>query len=357
MLITLERVAGQESDGLSFEWDTLAPIPDYVGFAGSFAGVSNGALIVAGGANFPDGGAPWTGSVKVWTDKIFVLDNPRGQWKIAGKLPHSLGYGASVTTKDALVIIGGSDERAHYSDVIKLRYKNGKIEIDNLPRLPEAIANTAAVICGDVIYVAGGIKMPDSKIAERNFWSLDLSAKDKSWKVLPSWSGPGRMLHVAGVLNKSVYLFSGVELIDGNRKYLKDAYEYSSERGWKKIADLPYPLAAAPTPAYRSGESNLVVFGGDNGEQAAEASTLKERHAGFSTQILSYNLIMDKWTFEGQVFTDKKADAVLNPNGSIWAPVTAPLVIWNRSIVIPGGEVRPATRTPNVLIATPTKYH
>jgi N-acetylneuraminic acid mutarotase len=52
-------------NGLTFSWGELPRIPDKFGFAGSFAGTANNALIVAGGANFPDGGAPWTGSKKV----------------------------------------------------------------------------------------------------------------------------------------------------------------------------------------------------------------------------------------------------------------------------------------------------
>src|SRR5262245_23532811 len=35
-------------------WTQLPPLPDREGFAGAFAGVTGGALIVAGGANFPD---------------------------------------------------------------------------------------------------------------------------------------------------------------------------------------------------------------------------------------------------------------------------------------------------------------
>jgi hypothetical protein len=37
-----------------FCWATLPKIPDSTGFAGSFAGVANDVLIVAGGSNFPD---------------------------------------------------------------------------------------------------------------------------------------------------------------------------------------------------------------------------------------------------------------------------------------------------------------
>ena len=53
-------------------WTKLPSLPDKEGVAGPFAGVSHGALIVAGGANFPDE-KPWEGGKKVWSDTVFVL--------------------------------------------------------------------------------------------------------------------------------------------------------------------------------------------------------------------------------------------------------------------------------------------
>lgn len=357
MSVLLNKGLAQESSRSYLKWSRLQSIPDPIGFAGSFAGVANGALLVAGGANFPDGGAPWTGSVKAWHDDIFVLDSPEGKWRHAGKLPHSLGYGASVNWKDALIILGGSNEKGHHSEVFMLNYENGKVKTSRLPDLPHPIANMAAALVGDVIYVAGGIEKPEDKSAGQNFWSLDLSSAQKSWKILKSWPGPSRMLSVAGAQNGAFYLFSGVELVEGNRKYLKDAYQYSPEKGWKQIADLPSSVAAAPTPAYAAAQFNLLVFGGDDGELAPEAANLKENHPGFSKQILNYNALTNAWKVTGKIFTAKKHDAAKNPNESIWAPVTTTLTVWNGNIVIPGGEVRPATRTPNVLMAIPEKTH
>jgi N-acetylneuraminate epimerase len=357
MSLVLNKGIAQDASRSHLKWSKLQPVPDPIGFAGSFAGVANGALLVAGGANFPDGGAPWTGSVKAWHDDIFVLESPEGKWKHAGKLPHSLGYGASVNWKDALIILGGSNEKGHYSEVFVLNYKDGKVEISRLPDLPHPIANTSAALVGDVIYIAGGIEKAEDKSAGQNFWSLDLTSAQKSWKILKSWPGPARMLSVAGAQNGSFYLFSGVELIDGNRKYLKDAYQYSPEKGWKQIADLPSSVAAAPTPAYTTSTSHLLIFGGDDGELAPVSASLKENHPGFSKQILNYNSLTDTWKVTGKIFTTKKNNAAEKPNESIWAPVTTTLTVWKGNIIIPGGEVRPATRTPNVLMAIPEKHH
>ena len=65
-------------------WRELAPIPDERGLAGALVGLSHGALIVAGGTNFPP---PVWDTAKTWHDRIYVLPSPQGQWREAGRLP------------------------------------------------------------------------------------------------------------------------------------------------------------------------------------------------------------------------------------------------------------------------------
>jgi len=342
----------QKSD--LFKWSELAPIPDQFGFAGSFAGISNNALIVAGGANFPDGGAPWTGSKKVWTDKIFVLDNPTSKWKLAGTLPRPLGYGVSISYNNKLICIGGSNADGHVATVSAFSYTNSKIRIENWPELPQALANSCGAIVGHTLYIAGGLLTPDTKTTASVFWALNLNEPKGGWTKLETWPGGPRMLSVAGSLNGSFYLFSGTDLEDKNgaahRKYLKDAYAYTPGKGWKKLADLPYAVVAAAGPALVYGKNELLIFGGDDGVLADNAATLKEKHPGFSDVILSYQTKTNKWKVAGHIKTHKLSDAAENPNKSLWAPVTTTSVLWNGSLVFPGGEVRPAVRTPRVLV-------
>src|SRR6185369_2510250 len=87
-------------------WKALPPLPDALGVAGAFAGESGGALLVAGGANFPDK-MPWEGGKKVWHDTVWVLERPDGAWREAGRLPRPLGYGVSVTHHGSVVCVGG----------------------------------------------------------------------------------------------------------------------------------------------------------------------------------------------------------------------------------------------------------
>lgn len=346
-----------------FKWEQLAPLPDTYGFAGAFAGVSNGALLVAGGANFPDGGAPWTGSTKKWHDSIYVLEQPGGSWKGAGRLPQPMGYGVSVTWRNGLVCLGGSNEKGHHAKAFILRFTNGQVQTEQLPDMPMPNANACGALMGDIVYVAGGTADPADTTAEKPFWALDLSqpVDKRRWKVLPAWQGPARMLSVAGVQNGSFYLFSGVHTFKQptdpaiRRKFLKDAYKYTPGQGWTQLADLPQPAAAAPGPAFTAGQSQLLIFGGDDGTHFEQSAALKNRHPGFSGNILSYNTITGSWAVIGQLPVTRNGDPARDPNASTWAPVTTPAVVWQGRLIIPGGEARPAIRTPRVLSATPTQ--
>lgn len=327
-------VAATTTGQVKFTWGHLPSIPDSIGFAGSFAGVANDVLIVAGGSNFPDGGAPWTGSVKKWYDNIFVLEKPNGIWKEAGRLPFALGYGVSIVAPQGLILIGGSNEKGHYADVLLLQYKQGEIIIEKLSPLPFPLANTCGALVGHTIFIAGGLSAPDSKNTEKSFLCYDLDKKD-GWKSLPAWPGASRMLSISGTDGKNFYLFSGTELIDGKRQYLQDAYVFNEKSGWKKLPDLPQPAVAAPSTAFY--KNGLYIFGGDTGKDAARAAELKEKHPGFSDSILCYDIKENNWSLAGRI-TEKP-------------PVTTSLVVWHNKIVLPGGEVRPAKRTSQVLTA------
>ena len=114
-LIYLPLYAGENrettADREVLQWSQLPDLPNKVGVAGSFAGVHNDVLIVAGGANFP-GKMPWDGGQKVWYDDIYALETTgdgQYQWHSDFKLDRPLAYGGSVTTDQGVVCIGGCD--------------------------------------------------------------------------------------------------------------------------------------------------------------------------------------------------------------------------------------------------------
>src|SRR4030095_7346512 len=115
------------ADGKSLAWKQPPPLPDPLGVAAPFAGVSGGALIVAGGANFPDK-MPWEGGKKVWHDAVWVLEKRGGEWRSGGKLPRPLAYGVSVSMRDRIFCIGGCDADRHYAEVTHISITDGQVQ-------------------------------------------------------------------------------------------------------------------------------------------------------------------------------------------------------------------------------------
>lgn len=328
-------------------WDTLTSVPDPIGFAGPYAGVSEDALILAGGANFPDK-PPWDDGTKVWYDSVFVLSEPKGKWVMAGRLPRPLGYGVSLTTEDGLLCIGGGDAKKHYADAFLLKWTGHTVEAEQLPPMPKPSALFCGAMFDGVAYVAGGKEQPDSPGTLKTFYALDLKAPNatRAWQELEPWPGPPRMLAVAGAWNGCFYLISGTDLVPGKdgkpvRKYLRDAYKYRPGKGWTTIADIPRAAVAAPTPAPVLGQSHLLVLSGDDGTHVDK--DLREAHPGFPNDVLGYDTTTDTWAVMGAV--------PRIPTVGVWPQVTVPALKWRGMIVVPNGEVKPGIRTRLVLAA------
>lgn len=328
-------------------WTSLTPLPDPIGFAGAFAGVADGALLVAGGANFPDL-PPWDKGKKEWYANIYVLPAPDSAWeKAPTQLPRPSAYGVSLTVPEGVLCIGGADAEKHYADVFLLKKGLGAISLDSLPSLPKPVAYACGAVVGSTVYIAGGRETPVSSQTLHTFYSLDLVKKDR-WIELETWPGPPRMLATAGCQEGKFFLFGGTDLepVSGGepqRKYLRDAYAYVAADGWKRVADMPRPAVAAPSPSAALGQSHLAVIGGDTGEYVGQ--DLREKHPGFSNTVLLYHTITNTWSEREHIPSD--------PAKNVYPPVTCPAVDWKGSIVLASGEVKPGIRTPNLPVAKP----
>lgn len=320
------------------KWSQLPPIPDAEGFAASFAGVSGGALIVAGGANIA--GEKWGETfVKKWYDSIWVLAEPDGAWAKAGKLPQPLGYGVSVSADDSVLCFGGSDEGGHHAMGFRMQWKAGALSHEAMPSLPRPFANACWALVGRTIYVAGGIEAPTATAAMKTFWALDLDMPNSQWRELEPWPGPARMLAVAASLDGSFYLMSGAALradADGKpvREFLRDAYRFTPGKGWERLADLPRPAVAAPSPAAAK-DGRVYVTTGDDGKNVTFQPV--EKHPGFPRDTLVLDARANSWS---------------TLPGAPFSRATVPVVEWRGRFVIPNGEVRPRVRTNEVWTLT-----
>ncbi|MGO1597401.1 MAG: galactose oxidase [Sphingobacterium sp.] len=320
-----------------WNWSTMPAVPDASGFAGAFAGKIDAGILLVGGANFPNGNLPWDGGVKQWTDKIFFLKNDGSQWREYGELPARLGYGASASINNSLLLAGGSNELGHHDKVYRITMDSDSLQIGLLPSLPMTLANMSGILVGRTWYIVGGLATPDTPQTENVCFSLDVDRPEYGWKICPPLPAEGRMLAVLGTDGTSLYVFSGVALREGKRHYLKDAYCYRPDRGWQKLEDLPHAVAAAPSPCfYQETTKQFFLFGGDNGELADVQ--LGNAHPGFSNKILVFDLNQRKWYNQ---------QSMVLPN--TLPPVTTTAIIVENNVVLPMGEVKPGIRTRKVI--------
>ncbi|WP_231615607.1 sodium:solute symporter family transporter [Novipirellula artificiosorum] len=327
-------------------WSELPPVPDELGFAGPFVGVHNDALIVAGGANFPK---PVWDNEKVWHDRVFVLTRSGDgyAWKDGGTLGRAVAYGASVSTNDGVVCIGGNDSQETCDDVFMLSWdaESERIMTTEYPSLPSPCAFSAATMIGDVIYVAGGQSGPSLETAMTNFWSLDLSQmaskREFVWKELPTWPGPTRALNLTvsqhNGYNDCVYVISGRRqegpaVEQSSFEFLRDVWEFNPNTGqWRQRSDAPRCVMAGTSIKF--GQSHVFVLGGATEERFFQSDELKDNHPGFVKESLAYHTITDTWAAAGAIPANH---------------VTTTAVQWGDDIIVPTGEVRPRVRTPNV---------
>lgn len=326
-------LSGEGQPAPLLQWERLPSIPDPIGFAGSFAGVSNGVLIVAGGANFPNK-APWEGGTKVWHDKIFALEKGSAAWKEIGRLPEANGYGVSLSTDRGVILIGGGDAKQNFRSVWCATWNGAALDFTSWPDLPKPLAMLAAAQVGNHLYAAGGMDRPDATAAQKIFLVLDLSNPTAGWRELDYLPGPERFFATAGSDGQSFYLIGGARLVPDaqgkpQREWLRDAWRYAPDQGWTRLADLPRATVAAPTPAVWV-QGRLLVPGGDDGTQL---TTPRGDHRGFPRNVLAYNPKTDLWT-----------GAIEMPFSLVTTTAVSAAGKW----VILGGEVRPGMRSTEV---------
>ncbi len=131
--------------GEEVKWKELAQLPTPVGaelqegVAGAYAGMSNGTLLVAGGANFHGARAQsirgqWfahNGFAKAWNPEIYAYRN--GGWQqTETRLPEGLAYGASFTTGKGMLMVGGEGpDGKPRNDVYMINYNGTDVEIES----------------------------------------------------------------------------------------------------------------------------------------------------------------------------------------------------------------------------------
>lgn len=353
----------------AIQWNVAATIMNgdrhSIGFAGMAGGINNDVLLIAGGANFPNG-MPWQGGKKNYSNKIFVLEknNKSFQWntKNISVLEEPIAYAGAASTEKGVVIVGGDNTNGISSKAYLLKWIKSKqtVEVKSLPDLPVAVTAPAVCSNGNTVYVLCGDEAANSS---NGFYALDLSAKKPVWAKMPD--APIALANGMAVFqNKKLYLIGGRSKSSTGISDLHSTnfvFDFKTN-SWKKLADIfdgkqktPFTAGAA----FAVGTNFIVLAGGDKGDvfhqietklsEIAQAKTEEEKaqlvdeknelvmhHQGFSTDVLVYDIKLNKWTKTG--------------NLPVAAQVTTSATKWGKDLIISSGEIRPGVRSPKILI-------
>ncbi|WP_163378788.1 sodium:solute symporter family transporter [Cyclobacterium sp. SYSU L10401] len=358
-----------------YNWERVAELPAWpeqsvsLGYAGMYAGTHNGALILAGGANFPDK-KPWKGGEKKFWDRIFVLekDKAEARWVegIDIRLPVSMAYGASVSTPKGLFCLGGENEEGYHNSTwwISWDSNNQKVALKEGIALPMELANGSAVYVEGYVYLAGG----ENQEVWNRFYRLDINDPGAVWEALPPIPGQGRSHAMMAVQHdgreQKIFLAGGRrKQTDAPAYFYDDFLSYSPMRKeWVRQGNIEdgqgkaIPLAAGTAAAFGSG--HILLLGGDEGilyrqleqialnledatlsrsdslQLIAERNGMLDAHPGFSQRVLAYHAVTGTWS--------RLADMPFQ------GPVTTTAVFWEGELILPSGEVSPGTRTPAI---------
>ncbi len=330
------------------DWSCLDQLPpvgaeqEALGVAAPFAGVSNGAIIIAGGAYFPK---PFWESEKTWVDDVWVLDNydnEQREWIQCKPLVRPAAYGVSVTTPFGLVCVGGKDAENVFPDSFLLKWDSAlKIVVrKELPVYPSGCADSAGVYFDGKLYIAGGITSLKTGKGTNSLFMLDLSTDMAEWKELANIPGEAVSGHMLTVQHNGteecIYLMGGTKWDSGVEKKhaSKEVYSYLiSSNKWSRNSDMPVTLSASTS--CEIGQSGIFVFGGADGSLSGQADILKDAHPGFLKTVYYYNTITDKWTSFGDMPKCHVTSTAINANDSL--------------IIFPG-ELRPRVRSCDIMI-------
>jgi N-acetylneuraminic acid mutarotase len=192
MIINTE-VYSQEKAIATIQWEKIATLENSdgsrsIGLAGAINAVNNHALIIAGGANFPDK-MPWEGGKKQYSDEIHILQQLDSKYvwnkKARAKLPEPIAYCGNTSTQSGIVYAGGENEAglSKKAFLIKFSIIENRIQVSSLPDLPDPLTNIFLTSIGNVVYAIGG---DGPSLSSSAFLSLDLNKKNEGWKQLPN---------------------------------------------------------------------------------------------------------------------------------------------------------------------------
>ena len=322
----------------------LPEIPDATyakGVSAPFCGVVGDALVVAGGANFPDKSLLEGGAKRVYAD-IWAYSS--GEWVHAGVLPDSTAYGATFAVDDALILAGGNVCGVTTDKVHELTLRDGKAALRALPPLPEPMEQCGWTRDGDRLYLVGGVGTTGVYTCTIGDYVWSKRADLPEPLVQPVAFASGGNLYVWGGYNPETLEVSDEGIVIPTEVPSDIPSEVPSF--WREAPSIPDGGTFVGATGAMLPDGRLAVVGGVNRAIFARAlrNTPEDRipylskepaEYQFRQAVYAYDPVSGAWTLLGA-----------DPACALAGPGVA--VRPDGGLFVVGGELKPGVRSPKI---------
>ena len=315
----------------------LKAIPDAAyakGVSAPFCGVVGDALVVAGGANFPDKSLLEGGAKRVYADIWAQAD---GKWVHAGVLPDSTAYGATFAVDGALVLAGGNVCGTTTDKVYELTLRDRAAVLRALPPLPVPMEQCGWTRDGDRLYLVGGV-------GTTAVYACTIG--EYVWTKLADLPEP-LVQPVAFASAGKLYVWGGFnpETLEVSDKGLVISSEVEKSL-WREAPSIPDGGTFVGATGATLPDGRLVVVGGVNRAIFARAlhNTPDDRIPYLSKEPAEYQFRQAVYAFDpaSGAWTLLGAD----PACALAGPGVA--VRPAGGLYVAGGELKPGVRSPRI---------
>ena len=315
----------------------LKSIPDAAyakGVSAPFCGVVGDALVVAGGANFPDKSLLEGGAKRVYAD---IWAHTDGEWAHVGVLPDSTAYGVTFAVDGALVLAGGNVCGVTTDKVYELTLQDGAAVLRALPPLPEPMEQCGWTRDGDRLYLVGGV-------GTTAVYACTIG--EYVWTRLADLPEP-LFQPVAFASGGSLYVWGGFnpETLEVSDKGLVISSEVEKSL-WREAPSIPDGGTFVGATGATLPDGRLAVVGGVNRAIFARAlhNTPEDRIPYLSKEPAEYQFRQAVYAFDpaSGAWTLLGAD----PACALAGPGVA--VRPAGGLYVAGGELKPGVRSPRI---------
>ena len=306
------------------------------GVSAPLCGTLDGCPVLAGGANFPDKPLLDGGAKKVYKD-IWMMMPGKG-WILAGALPDSVAYGASFQVGKRVIFAGGSVVGKPSAAVYRLEKSGSRVRVKAMPPLPEGVAEAGWASEGEHLFLVGGV-----------------SASGKSDVVYHCEKAGGKWSPLASL---PVPLVQPVAFASGGKLYVWGGFDpttlevYSEgwcldlkSGQWTSAPGVPDGGTFVGASALPLGSGRLLVMGGVNIDIFRKAlhNGPEDRMPYLSMEPAEYKFRDTVWIFDADRQEWECAGKTCRA-----ALAGAGIALWNGSVLVAGGEIKPGVRSPQI---------